>query len=502
MKDGRRGNREQAQRARTSDVEALLPSLGSDSSDARKAAAASLARHVDDPRVAAALAAALSDTAPKVRKSAAMALADPGNASAVGPIAAALASEEFDWVRASMILALGRIGGSEASSALAAWHPASEQEQEAMAKARDRVSDDDVAVRWRSGVPVPEVHGSVPAGLEDVSVDEAKSLGVAARKAGSGLLQFPAAHPAGLLARLRCLYDLRILVASHESLNRVPAAEVPKRLAGLLANAEFLRRWREVIETSGETLRYRFSLDGLQLPKSVFRETLSEVRSALAQHALRDSPSRYAALLRIEVTPAATRIWFVPTFERDERFAYRHADVGASIAAVVGACLARLVRGAAAGVVVDPTCGSGTLLIERALLDGDVSLVGIDVSPTATRAAGENVVAAKLAQRIVIRHGDATDRANWPAQCSEVIANLPFGVRSAAMDRDLKSVYRGIVKNAADTLEKGGRALFYTGNPKLMTPEIESERDRLQVVEERAVTAGGLPVRVWVLRRR
>src|SRR4051794_11053581 len=501
MKGDRRGGREPSQRAGT-DVAAMLAALASESSDERKAAAASLARNVHDDAVLAALTAALKDTAPKVRKSAAMALAHPGNAAAVAAIAGALASEEFEWVRASMILALGRIGGAEAADALAGWQPASEQESEAMAKARDRVSDDQAAVDWRSGTPIAGVHGLAPAGLEDVAVAEAKSLGIVARKAGAGLLQFPDGNPAALLARLRCLYEIRILVASHESLSRAPAAEVPARLAELLASADFLRNWRHSIDTSGETLRYRFSLEGLQLPKSVFRETLTAVRGALARHELTDSPSRYAALLRVEVAPAATRVWVVPTFDRDERFSYRRADVGASIAPVVGACLARLVRGGAEGVVIDPTCGSGTLLIERALLDAGVTLVGIDVSPTAVRAANENIVAASLSHRIAIRRGDAADRAIWPPRCREVIANLPFGVRSAAMDRDLKSVYRGIVKNAAETLETGGRALLYTGNPRLMAPEIESERDRLQVVEERAVTAGGLPIRVWVLRRR
>jgi len=488
--------------SRGGDVPALLAALKSESPDERKAAAASLAASSEQPLVLAALTEALSDTAPKVRKSAAIALAHEGHDAAVAPIARALAAEEFDWVRASMILSLGRIGGTDAAEALARWIPASDQEREAMAKARDRVSDEEVTVAWRGGAPLDGVHGSAPAGLEDVAVAEAKSGGIAARKAGPGLLHFPQAHPAGLLARLRCIHDVRISVAVHESLSRTPPAEVPKRLADLLAASDFLRRWRESIDTSSETLRYRFSLEGLQLPKSVFRDTLVAVRAALAQFALTDSPSRYAAMLRIEVTPAATRVWFVPTFERDERFAYRRADVGASIAPVVGACLARLVRGGGEGVVVDPTCGSGTLLIERALLDGGVSLVGIDVSPTATRAAGENVVAAQLAQRIAIRQGDAADRTHWPEQCREVIANLPFGVRSATMDRDLKAVYRGIVKNTAETLQQGGRALFYTGNPRLMTPEIESERNRLQVLEERAVTAGGLPVRVWLLRRR
>jgi 23S rRNA G2445 N2-methylase RlmL len=371
-----------------------------------------------------------------------------------------------------------------------------------MAKARDHVGANEVEVRWRAGEPLDLVYGSAPAGLESVVVDEAKSCGLGVRKASPGLLQFPRIHPAGLLARLRCLYDIRLLVATGQSLNAVPPSEVPRRLADLLANSEFLRQWRASIETSDETLRYRFALEGLQLPKSTFRETLAAVRAALQAHGLADSPSRYAALLRIEVTSAATKVWFVPTFERDVRFDYRKADVGASISPVIGACLVRLMRIGAEGTIVDPTCGSGTLLIERALLDDGVKLVGIDVSPTAVRAAGENVAAARLQPRIAITLGDATDPAKWPQRCSEVIANLPFGARSAAMDRDLKTVYREIVSNIAARLDSGGRALLYTANARLLEPEIESHRDRLQLIETRVITAGGMSVRVWLLRGR
>src|SRR5438067_3763257 len=145
------------------DVAVLLAALRSESSDDRKTAAASLTGSIDRPDVLAAVTAALSDTAPKVRKSAAMSLAREGHVAAVEPIARALAVEEFDWVRASMILSLGRIGGAEAAEALARWDPASEQEREALAKARDRVGDKEVAVRWRAGAPVEDgVHGAVP----------------------------------------------------------------------------------------------------------------------------------------------------------------------------------------------------------------------------------------------------------------------------------------------------------------------------------------------------
>jgi 23S rRNA G2445 N2-methylase RlmL len=204
-------------------------------------------------------------------------------------------------------------------------------------------------------------------------------------------------------------------------------------------------------------------------------------------------------MLRVEADADATRIWLVPTFASDARFAYRVSDVGASINPVVGACLARLVRRGDDGVIVDPTCGSGTLLIERALLDLGPMLRGIDISPTAIRAATGNVITASLAARIAVRQGDGGDPAGWPDRCDEVLANLPFGMRTE--DRNLDGLYRRIVGNIARTLAPGGRALLYTAHAKTLIALLR-RTTRLKVTAERRVDSGGLQVGVWILERR
>jgi 23S rRNA G2445 N2-methylase RlmL len=475
--------------------DAALRALRSESSDARKEAAAALARMRPSPEIDAALTVALRDTAPKVRKSAAIALAREGNDAAIDALAAALHVEEFEWVRASLILAIGKVRGRAAERVLRDWQPQSDAERDARAKALDRVAEavDDIA--WRTDVVDAPLFASVPRGLEDVAQAEAAALGVASARERAGLLRFAQGTPIrGLLARLRCVHDVRLLVAEGEPLTD----DVPRRLASLLRDAD----WRGWIGSSGGVLRYRFSLDNLDLPKSTFREALSSVRDALQTHALADSPSNYALLLRVQSAPDRTRVWLVPTFEGDQRFAYRKADVGAAIDPVVGASLVRLLRTSTDAQVVDPTCGSGTLLIERALLDAAVTATGLDISPTAVRAATENVIAAGFAARLAVRQADATDGGAWPDSCREVIANLPFGVRSASMDRDLPGVYRGVVANAAARLEKGGRALFYTSAARLMTDELKRNTARLRVVEERTIPSGGIAVRAWLAARR
>jgi 23S rRNA G2445 N2-methylase RlmL len=285
---------------------------------------------------------------------------------------------------------------------------------------------------------------------------------------------------------LRCVYDLRILIAEGAAGD---FAETVRRAQV---------RWREWISGESDVLPYRFSLENVRVTKQEFNDLLRLARETFSGHGLVDSPSSYAAMLRVEADADATRIWLVPTFQPEERFAYRVADVGASINPVVGACLARLVRRKDGGVVIDPTCGSGTLLIERAMLDRNTTLSGIDISPTAIRAAAGNVIAASLAARIAVRQGDGGDAASWPDHCDEVLANLPFGIRTE--ERNLDGLYRRIIGNVSRTLAPGGRALLYTTRGKTMTALLR-RNPRLNVLAERQVSSGGLNAGVWLLER-
>jgi len=424
---------------------------------------------------------ALTDDSPQSRRIAAIALGKRGGDGAVAALLTALATEDVSWVRQSMILALGRIGGNEARAALEAMAPRSDAEAEALRKARDRVSGPATGFAWRE-VGRSDLYASVPTGLEDVAITEAAEHGVEASLVRKGMIALPGRPPL-----LRCIYDVRILVAEG--------------LAG--AYMDTLRRaevrWRDWINSESDILPYRFSLENVRVTKQEFNDVLRQARETFSLQGLVDSPSSYAAMLRVEADDDATRIWLVPTFEADERFAYRVADVGASINPVVGACLARLVRRGGSGVVVDPTCGSGTLLIERALLDTGTMLAGIDISPTAIRAATDNIIAARLAARIAVRQGDGGDAAAWPDRCDEVLANLPFGMRTE--DRNLDGLYRRIVGNIARTLAPGGRALLYTAHTKTLIALLR-RTTKLKVTAERRVESGGLQVGVWLLERR
>ncbi len=496
-------------------------------------------------RELAALRRALSDDEPKVRKNAAVALgkvSDAGEgdaAAAVAALAEALEAETIAWVRPSLILALGAVGGEAARGAIEQVRPESEREAEALRKARDRVRPEAPEVAWRSGVttPVP-IWASVPVGLEDIAREEAEEAllrvgpldeggageGGDGNDAPAGRIRLTAGAPtAKVLSRLRCVHDLRLLLAEAPPLHGVGHGELPGRVAALLTSNPVLSAWRRFLECDEDTLHYRFALDDLRLPKGVFFEVLGAVRDGLTPLGLADSPSNYSLQLTVEAGRRATRVWLIPTFLPDQRFAYRREDVGASVHPVVAAGLVRLLRGPAgddAGsghrTAFDPTCGSATLLIERAKLEpgrlegadggegadagGTLHLRGIDVSPTAVRAAQANLRAAGLAGRINVDRADATDPRSW-SPVDEVIANLPFGRRSKRQDQDLERLYHRLAAHLTESLRPGGRALLYTSNRDLLNEALARHAGGLRLADQRTVESGGIRVGAWLLAR-
>jgi predicted RNA methylase len=485
-------------------VPALVDVLTSGVPAVRKSAAYLLGMHRRSIDVVPALTrAVVEDSEPKVRQNAAVSLGKIAAPQAVGAVDAALQREEVSWVRASLILALGAIGGEEAHAALRALSPRDDREGEALRKALDRCLPHRQVVEWRREAPWHlDLLLEVPPGLEEVALPEAAERGFPTiRRGGPGLLRCPPDLPPWeLLPSLRCIYGALIEAGQGPPL----PLEAPPASAGwvaeLISASAALRSWRDWLTTEEGVLRYRFSLDR-PLRRDRLRDLLQVVREACLPLGLVDSPSNYDIELLAQADAEATRLFLRPSFVKDARFLYRQKDVGASIQPVVAAALARLVRSRGSKTVFDPTCGSATLLIERALLDPDVRVIGLDVSRTAIAAAKANVKAAGLASRVRLLKGDATQLEMWP-RCDEVLANLPFGMRTRREEMDLAQLYGAILAHLAARLRPAGRAVLYTANRKTFEASLAPHRDRFQVADPLRVQAGGVWIHLWVLTAR
>ncbi|HLV97338.1 MAG TPA: methyltransferase domain-containing protein [Ktedonobacterales bacterium] len=140
---------------------------------------------------------------------------------------------------------------------------------------------------------------------------------------------------------------------------------------------------------------------------------------------------------------------------------YRQAQIVGALKPSVAAAMARLAAVDAGTRVLDPCCGSGTLLIESALQRAQVC--GGDSDLAAVQAARLNCQAAGIAAAIQQWRAERLPLAS--ASVDRVISNLPWG-RQTRVDGPLATSYRQILAEARRVLAPGGRVALLTSAPQ------------------------------------
>jgi hypothetical protein len=301
---------------------------------------------------------------PHKRRNAAIALGKSGDATHVPRLLEALKGETDENARASMILAVGALGGPEAAHALETIHPADEPSRIALRKALGRLGGRLPAAAWKDGITLPSVHLEIPEGLErPAALLLTKAEWPRAVVERPGLLRLEESVPAASISPPpRWCYRARMLLGVAGS----GEAAQTSILSAVAAGPPW-SRWINVAGNGG--FPYRLLVEGRVLDKAAFARLVSLCRTNLEPAGAFDSPSSCLAELVFAFTNGSTRLYFRPDFGRDERFRYRERDVGASMNPVVAAALARLAPPGLEGAIIDPVCGSGVPLIERALFD-------------------------------------------------------------------------------------------------------------------------------------
>jgi putative N6-adenine-specific DNA methylase/tRNA (guanine6-N2)-methyltransferase len=145
--------------------------------------------------------------------------------------------------------------------------------------------------------------------------------------------------------------------------------------------------------------------------------------------------------------------------------------------------------------VLDPFCGSGTLLIEGALREPGARWHGADHDPAALAMARDNARAADVELQLL-----RADARHLPAEDGSVgllLGNLPFGRRSGSHTRN-RHLYGAFFAEVARILSPGGRAVLLTLERRLV--ERVLSRTPLRAAEQRVISHSGLRPRLYVLR--
>jgi 23S rRNA G2445 N2-methylase RlmL len=175
----------------------------------------------------------------------------------------------------------------------------------------------------------------------------------------------------------------------------------------------------------------------------------------------------------------------------------RMERIPASTTPVVAAVLARLLKPEPGQLVLDPFCGSGTIVLTVAALEPEVRLLAADVHPGALAAARENL--ARLGSDCHVVRADAARLPLADASVDRVVANLPFGKRVGSHDVNV-GLYPAFLRQLTRVLTGQGRAVLLTDDKRILVDAIQRTAN-LRVVKEVRLETGGLHPTAYVVTR-
>jgi SAM-dependent methyltransferase len=221
------------------------------------------------------------------------------------------------------------------------------------------------------------------------------------------------------------------------------------------------------------------------------------------QHAFERAMVRLLPRWTLASGPAAVELWVHVVGERtlvglrvsgDELAArrYKRAHLAASLKPTVARALVLLSEPRPDDVALDPMCGAGTILRERADAGRARMVLGGDVDAGALAAALVNA-----GRQPVLARWDAT-RLPLRDRCVDVvITNPPYGRQHEALP-GIERLYGRAMREAARVLRPDGRCVVLTGEPDAMLRALPPP---LRVRSKRRLLLRGLSVTAFVMVR-
>jgi tRNA G10 N-methylase Trm11 len=175
---------------------------------------------------------------------------------------------------------------------------------------------------------------------------------------------------------------------------------------------------------------------------------------------------------------------------------YKNSHIQGSLRPAIAAALAFLSRPKADDVVIDPMCGAGTILIERALMGRYKNLIAGDIEESALDATKSNFGAQHRPREF--RQWDARKLPLPNESVDKIITNPPWG-RQMGTPEYLQSLYAGFVSEADRVLKAGGMMVVLTSETSLLKA-ILAKYHRFQLAEQiRNVHVLGWPTEIFVI---
>ena len=283
--------------------------------------------------------------------------------------------------------------------------------------------------------------------------------------------------------------ELRSIIAAYWTLSfEIPR---PKALLGDEHFGRLLKVIRE-ITTKGSFSSFRLSAAGKDSGIFVRLSERIEKESGLAfgeegDLLLRIRPSRtgWDVLVRLSPRPQSAR-------------AYRRCNMAGGLNATLAFAMNELAGSHKDDVYLNAMCGSGTLLIERALAAPCKRLMGVDLNEEALECSRQNIRGARI-KAIDLINRDATKLPFEDGYFNVITSDLPWGDAVGSHEGN-KELYPAFLEEMGRVSSKDARFVLLTHEIKLFERVMKSQ-STWQIVKEHKVYHGGHYPRMYLLRK-
>jgi 23S rRNA G2445 N2-methylase RlmL len=175
---------------------------------------------------------------------------------------------------------------------------------------------------------------------------------------------------------------------------------------------------------------------------------------------------------------------------------YKREHLPASLRPTVAAAMGWLSHPTPDDIILDPLCGAGTILIERALLAPFETAIGGDIRKEAVAMARRNADSAGVT--ITWRVWDARSLPLDAASVNRVITNLPFGKQIGTHETN-QTLYTKLSQEFRRVLQTEGRLVTLTSEDRLWDTVLHDSGWR--IVKKVVLVLLGQPASIFVAER-
>jgi len=338
-------------------------------------------------------------------------------------------------------------------------------------------------------------------GIETLAFSEIRSIAPDAElvKFSRGMVRFRSSIAPEVLLRLRTVEDVFVTLVHITGIGRGGNALRVFHSATLKADINVaLGAWRRVRKSGpAKTWRVVSQMQGTHTFRRVdagqaVSDALKELHPRGMRYVEDDADLEYwlwiggsEALVGIRLSDATMR-----------HRTYKHEHLPASLRPTVAAAMGWLARPTESDIVLDPLCGAGTILIERALLAPSGQVLGGDISEAAVEIAKRNSRSARVSAKW--QTWDARSLPLESESVTRIISNLPFGKQIGSHEQNI-SLYRDLAQEFNRVLAKDGLLVTLTSEDRLWESNVRAAG--WHITKKVVISVLGQPASIFVAER-